>query len=258
MKSCTELSPTGTGLHIIVQGKLVGGPVNIDGIELYDERHYFTITGAALPEFPDSIEECDAELKKLYWEAKVKKEAKKREAKSKNERSKREPKSKKSKAASQPACANLGPKDTRLIAKGKSLYGDKFVKLWHGDYSDYTEEDSQNEADLALCNYLSYLTEGDAEEADRLFRLSGLMREKWDEIHYADDRTYGQATIELAIADNLEPMEKHKTISMSQTTCATPPRETDVGNGRRLVAIHGKNLRYCHQVKSWLIWTRMQ
>jgi len=31
-------------------------------------------------------------------------------------------------------------------------------------------------------------------------------------------------------------------------------RLTDVGNARRLVAAHGKNLRYCKTWKSWLVW----
>jgi primase-polymerase (primpol)-like protein len=255
VKSYTEVSPSGTGLHIIVQGKLPGGAVNIDEIELYDERHYLTFTGAALPEFPLSVEEWDVELNALYREAKAKEEARKQQSKAKKEASKPEAKTKKGKAASQPAGANLGPKDARLIAKGKSLYGNKFMNLWDGDYSGYTGGGSQNEADLALSNYLSYLTEGDPREVDRLFRLSGLMRDKWDEVHYADSRTYGQATIELAITDTVEAIEKHKTKPLRATIAPSPSRETDVGNGKRLVANHGKDLRYCHQMKTWLIWT---
>ncbi len=33
-----------------------------------------------------------------------------------------------------------------------------------------------------------------------------------------------------------------------------PIRLTDVGNGRRLVMQHGRNLRYCAHWKSWLVW----
>ncbi|MBW1954034.1 MAG: hypothetical protein JRI66_13310, partial [Deltaproteobacteria bacterium] len=39
---------------------------------------------------------------------------------------------------------------------------------------------------------------------DRLFRQSGLMRPKWDERHYGDGRTYGEATVEKAIAETVE------------------------------------------------------
>jgi flagellin-like hook-associated protein FlgL len=35
---------------------------------------------------------------------------------------------------------------------------------------------------------------------DRLFRQSGLARDKWDEVHYADGSTYGEKTLERAIA----------------------------------------------------------
>jgi putative DNA primase/helicase len=39
---------------------------------------------------------------------------------------------------------------------------------------------------------------------NRLFRDSGLMREKWDEQHFADGSTYGEKTIERAIAGTSE------------------------------------------------------
>jgi len=42
----------------------------------------------------------------------------------------------------------------------------------------------------------------DADE--QLFRQSGLLREKWDEVHYADGSTYGEKTIERAIATTSE------------------------------------------------------
>jgi putative DNA primase/helicase len=32
-------------------------------------------------------------------------------------------------------------------------------------------------------------------------------------------------------------------------------RETDLGNARRLVRLHGENLRYCHPWRKWLVWT---
>ncbi|MBK8640575.1 MAG: hypothetical protein IPN92_20725 [Chromatiaceae bacterium] len=35
---------------------------------------------------------------------------------------------------------------------------------------------------------------------DRLFRQSGLMRDKWDTVHHATGETYGQASIIKAVA----------------------------------------------------------
>ena len=39
----------------------------------------------------------------------------------------------------------------------------------------------------------------DPAQIDRIFRLSGLMRGKWDERHSSDGRTYGEMTIAKAI-----------------------------------------------------------
>ncbi|MFQ7644172.1 hypothetical protein, partial [Ruthenibacterium lactatiformans] len=44
----------------------------------------------------------------------------------------------------------------------------------------YRPTPSHSEADIALCNALAWWTNCDAARVDRLFRQSGLMREKWD------------------------------------------------------------------------------
>ena len=50
--SYTEISPSGSGLHIIIKGKKPGPKCKKRGgrIEMYDCAHYFTITGNLLPE----------------------------------------------------------------------------------------------------------------------------------------------------------------------------------------------------------------
>jgi putative DNA primase/helicase len=53
---------------------------------------------------------------------------------------------------------------------------------------------------MALCSLLAFWTGGDVQQMDRLFRDSGLIREKWDEVHFADRSTYRERTIERAIA----------------------------------------------------------
>ena len=64
---------------------------------------------------------------------------------------------------------------------------------WSGRYG------SQSEADQALCNYLAFWTRKDAAQMDRMFRGSGLMREKWDEERGGS--TYGALTIRKAVLD---------------------------------------------------------
>jgi len=87
--------------------------------------------------------------------------------------------------------------DAEVLAKaGQASNGEAFEKLWAGDTSDYA---SGSEADLALCSRLVFWTSGDSDRIDKLFRQSGLYRPKWEERHYSDGRTYGQATIEKAL-----------------------------------------------------------
>ena len=68
--------------------------------------------------------------------------------------------------------------------------GARFTRLWNGDWSGYA---SQSEADSALCFMLAFWTGRDAGRIDRLFRRSGLMRDKWEK---RDD--YREKTIENA------------------------------------------------------------
>ncbi len=58
-KSLTEVSPSGTGLHIFVKGKLPNGNISSAhaayGIEAYEQKRYITWTGSRWPNTPDSI-----------------------------------------------------------------------------------------------------------------------------------------------------------------------------------------------------------
>lgn len=87
--------------------------------------------------------------------------------------------------------------DAGIIGEAKNAKnGAKFERLWSGSTAGY---ESQSEAELALCCLLAFWTSNDTERMDRLFRESGLYREKWDEVHYADGSTYGEKTIANAV-----------------------------------------------------------
>ncbi|MBG9491815.1 phage NrS-1 polymerase family protein, partial [Bacillus thuringiensis] len=56
-------------------------------------------------------------------------------------------------------------------------------------------------SDQSLCNYLAFWTGNSATRMDSMFRESGLMRDKWDVIHFRDtNETYGERTIANAIS----------------------------------------------------------
>ena len=83
--------------------------------------------------------------------------------------------------------------------------GDRFIQLYLGEWEEYFAADanghndrSHSEADLALCHTLAFYCRGDMEQMDRLFRKSGLMRDKWDRPQSGS--TYGRLTMKKAIS----------------------------------------------------------
>jgi len=99
--------------------------------------------------------------------------------------------------------------DQTILEKAKkATNGSKFSKLYDGDSSDYP---SPSEADQALSNMLAFWCKCDPAQMDRIFKSSGLYREKWDKKHFANGRTYGEATIQNAIDSTFETYSKMHT-----------------------------------------------
>ena len=105
---------------------------------------------------------------------------------------------KEQKPKSKPGKTSTIDTDDVLLHKAfQSKNGDKIQRLYNGDTSDHP---SPSEADQALCNHLAFWFGKDSSRIDAVFRASGLYRQKWDEKHFSDGRTYGQETINKAIA----------------------------------------------------------
>ncbi|SRR6266567_3704371 len=86
--------------------------------------------------------------------------------------------------------------DEAIIRKALAAKnGQTFQRYYEGDTSLWEggKHRSQSEADYQLCLYLLYWS-GDVAQADRLFRQSGLMRDKWDR-PLRGTLTYGQFTL---------------------------------------------------------------
>jgi hypothetical protein len=62
LDSYTEISPSGTGLHILVRGVLTGNRRRMGQTEVYKDGRYFTVTGVRLDGSPEEIEEFDGDL----------------------------------------------------------------------------------------------------------------------------------------------------------------------------------------------------
>ena len=106
------------------------------------------------------------------------------------------------------ACSYLDD-DAVIEHASRSESGEKFKLLYEGHWEE--GYDSQSDADMALVSILAFWCGNVEEQVDRIFRTSGLMREKWD--RRTGDSTYGQITIRNAVASN--------------STINTPIRDTE-------------------------------
>ena len=211
LDSYTEISPSGTGFHVLLKGNLPEGRNRRGSVELYDSARYFTVTGKHVSETPLRVSRRQDALEAIYREYL-------QETESSVESNTASPHV----DAGQPHAASsvdVDLDDEELLKKARNASnGKKFQRLWNGQTNGY---ESHSEADLALCSLLAFWTGGDHSRIDRLFRQSGLMREKWDEVHYADDSTYGEKTIERAVAgvsEYYDPEAAEKSGSMTEPT----------------------------------------
>lgn len=201
----TEYSPSGTGMHLIARGELPAKGRKHAGIEVYDQGRFFTVTGHPVAGMPDTVEHRQDVLEELLAEHFPAERAKPAEP------------------PAQPA-NDIPTDDADLLqlARG-AANGQKFRLLYdHGDTSDHGGDDSA--ADMALCVMLAFWTGRDTARIDRLFRASGLMRDKWDR-SVGGDTKYGAQTIARAIEacdDTYTPTRARADDQAHDATTKTP------------------------------------
>lgn len=186
LNSYTETSPSGKGLRIFLFGDLPPDGRRKGNIEMYTSGRFLTVTGNHLEGTPETIHDRSKEVLEFHQNTFPKQEQPEKP---------------------NPTILDQLP-DLELIRKiQNSGNGPKFNALWLGDTTGYP---SHSEADLALCELLNFYSQGDANQIDRLFRQSGLMRQKWDKKTFADGRTYGQGIIEEALKYEHRDPNYHK------------------------------------------------
>lgn len=176
--SYTEVSPSGTGIHIICKGQLPAGSNRKGNIEMYQTGRYFTVTGDIFQDRKE-INECTAAIVRMHSKY-IGQQA---------EQS--------SPVPSSSAPLPVHDTDEEIVRKAaEAQNGHLFRQLWSGDWAG-AGYPSQSEADMAFTKLLAYWTNGDAARMDSLYRQSGLMRDKWD--RRQSGSTYGAITIENAL-----------------------------------------------------------
>lgn len=169
-----ERSPSGRGYRIFTHGTPgrcgKGGPGNRLEVYAKDSPRYLTVTGHALDDVRDIVDGQDA----LDWLHAT------HMAGSAHGKG----------APADDARQGATLSDDAVIAHArKARNGGKFADLWAGGHAGHA---SASEADAALVGILAFYTQ-DPVQLDRLFRRSGLMREKWDTRR--GETTYGAMTI---------------------------------------------------------------
>lgn len=248
LRSYTELSQSGNGIHIICKGTLPSEGRRRGNVEMYERGRYFVMTGNAIGNYP--IADCTEAIKPLH------------EKYIGNSRGKN---SAPSKVSGNVAVGNI----SELLEKVRnSKQGKLFTDLMNGKFENYYN--SHSEADLALCNILAFWTGRSFEMIDSIFRSSGLMRDKWD--RKQSGSTYGALTVNKAISEctsaygerSAAASDENYSITISDDGAAHVRSEDgskvrlytmdDTGNAERMFVNYGDRLRYSYIEKSWYYW----
>lgn len=212
LNSYAEVSPSGTGVKVYCRGVLPHSGKR-GSVEMYDQRHYFTVTGWHLEDTPKTIRSAQKELveinRRVFGDAQEGVHGK----------------------IPDPLSPELD--DSEVLEKLRSeKRAAKFARLFDDGYtSGYDGDDSR--ADLGLVNLLAYYTQ-DPVQLDRLFRRSGLMREKWDERHRGDGANYGEMTLEKALVGR-KPKDCWRGAEKAHNDPEHSGNENEGGIGERLL-----------------------
>ena len=245
LQSYTEISKSGTGIHIICKGQLPKGARRKNGVEMYSQGRYFICTGNIYNDKYKLIADCTESVKILhnkYLPSDIPKAEKEL-----------------------PVVANISMNDQEVVDKARNCKsGYLFTMLYQGEWQGVYS--SQSEADLALCNQLAFWTQKDTAQMDRIFRSSGLMRPKWDERRGAN--SYGEITISKACMGCTEVYSSSKygdkdtelafaVFKNGQIGVSVPMEHydlTDTGNAHRMYDKFGHIIRYSYNRRKWYYW----
>jgi hypothetical protein len=203
LDSYTEVSPSGTGVHILLSAVLPEGRNRKGRIEIYDRGRYFTVSGRHLEGTPRTIEERQGQLLDI------------------SRRVLGEQPSANGCDVPRPAVGERLSDQEILTKASLADNGEKFRQLWAGDTSGYEHDDNEghSEADLALCSMLAFWTGPDPERIDALFHQSGLYREKWERADYRE------RTIARALDGKAEFYEPERTALLKDNTTNSDTEE---------------------------------
>lgn len=201
--SYCEFSPSGTGIHAFLYGKLPEGRRRKGDLEMYSEGRFITLTGNTVPNYP--VKMCNSshgsevlyDIHDKYMQSAEDKDL---------ARYKQQMLDIKFEETEEVYSDDQIIKMcSQTFERQKSKYNglNKFDELFYkGNWQPFFPAEAaagngQSPADLSLCMILVFYN-ATPYQINRIFKASGLMRDKWQEGR--GDKSYGQKTIEEAFA----------------------------------------------------------
>lgn len=242
LTSYAEISPSGTGVHIICRGELPPGGRRKGDIEMYDHGRFFTMTGKRIGPYLGVFD--DAGIGKINFlhhkyigENDIK--------------------------VTDLSAVRIDGNDLEIEdiidAALDSANGLRFQAFMSGQWKQFYP--SQSEADMSFANDLAFWCARDFDKMDAIFRRSGMMRDKWDAKR--ENSTYGQITLTKAINecnDVYQPVSDF-TLNISEEALKGGSKKPkvnqkaftydDMGNSGRFLYAFRENVLYSYTNKIW-------
>ena len=196
LDSYTEVSSSGTGLHVIAEGdhsddhKHRGDLSETGHLEVYDESRYFVLTGDVYEGFT-SVKSRPTVVREVQDDHLPERQTFSFTGQQKPV----------SEQEFDGGDADATPEQVRRTIEeyGKCSHTEvdhtRVLRWWRGQDGMKT---SASEADMAFIEQLYFWCQGNQQLMDECFRTSGRMRNKWDEVHYSNGDTYGERHIQIA------------------------------------------------------------
>ena len=247
LESYAEISPSGTGIHVIAKGTLPPHGRRRGNVEIYTTGRFFTMTGRKIGGY--NFVNDDSDYNKIGFLH--------------NKYIGKPTQQEKTNMSS--GLGNDLTIDEIIDVASKSKNGLRFKALYEGGWDQFY--DSQSEADMAFVSDLAFWTARDFKKMDAIMRKSSLYRPKWDEKR--GEQTYGDMTLQRAVdtcTNEFIPPQRDDDFNLYilEDSVQEVKKEIyshdDTGNAERLKNHFGSLIRYNFTAKKWLyydgqIWT---